>query len=68
MGSRDFNSSHCESLLICNTCSTIIKRANNTEWKLVTEDIVKKEILINRVTVEEILSILTQERQWHKIK
>lgn len=66
MGSRDFNSSHCESLLICNT--HIIKRANNTEWKLVTEDIVKKEILINRVTVEEILSILTQERQWHKIK
>lgn len=68
MGGKDFNNSHHESELICNTCSSITKRANNTEWKLVTEDIVKKEILIKRVTVEEILSILTQERQWHIIK
>lgn len=46
----------------------VLLKGQITEWKLVTEDIVKKEILINRVTVEEILSILTQERQWHKIK
>lgn len=44
MGSGDFNSSPCESVYICNTCSSIIKRANNTEWKLVTEDILKKKI------------------------
>lgn len=53
MGSRDFNSSHCEPVIICNTISCIIKGANNIEWKTVTKDTVKKEILINRVIAEK---------------
>lgn len=53
MGGRDFNSSHCESVIICNTSSCTIKGANDTEWKIVTKDTVKKEILINRVNVEK---------------
>lgn len=68
MGGRDFNSSHCESVIICNTSSCTIKGANDTEWKIVTKDTVKKEILTNRVIVEKKVIILTKERQWHKIK
>jgi len=42
----DFNSSHCEPVIICNTSSCIIKWANNIECKIVTKDTVKKELLI----------------------
>lgn len=63
MGSRDFNNSHSEPVTICNTSSCIIKGANNIEWKIVTKDTVKKEILINRVIVEKLVRILTQERK-----
>lgn len=67
MGGRDFNSSSCEPVIICNTSSCIITGTNNVAWKdfCSHKNLREEGNMIYKVTVEKCIRILAQGRQWH---